>query len=746
MRGILAAAVVALLLGVPPAPAADAVPRDGLDAVLLADGRTVICRANRFADGTVEMSFEGGAVVVPAAAVAEIRKFADFDPEPRDEGERKSAAAGLVRWGGKWIEAKARDAALEADRARERKARADAGVATDWADRARRNTAHFAIESNLRKQDVDLYENLLESFYTYFTSGLKVSVKNRIPVLIFRTREEFQEHQRKDSGHVLEHAVGYFMPVVGKEHLVLYDWQGDREETIDTLFHETTHLFLHLANPEVRLPALINEGIAEYYGAATVKKGKITRGLVQDGRLVDLLAMIDDRRLPSLGVLLAHGHPDRNAADYERFATEDYAAAWAFVHFLFHAEDGKYLPRLIAYLNAHWSLKEKDAASGSTKERRWMKFVDDKQLFLRTFKVKDFATLDREFAAYVKTLKFGNASGRVARAFDLLARKKDQAGAAAELRAGLAAAGDDVDVLAKIVKGFSRVDGCEQEASVLLGRVLALDPMNMSLRYELTSWFPDDATEVPHLRICAGFDPVDVVGLNARAWMSFRGLHPPGLLAAGLGEPDQLEEERKALLAREKPAPAALLRIAEIGFRLGEPAPAGEAARRAVEADPASPAAHALVARAAAAAGDGKSFSASLGEFRRAAEKRSAAEGRPAGAAQRETLGAFVESVAYALALEKVPEARRAVDAWFAAPGFTATTEGEWILFAGLALKSGDFKTGVERMRRAFAAMPGAGRLGAVIYYIPEDALPPDLRDGPPEPAPEPGPGPEGGK
>ncbi len=735
-KGLLAAVLAAagaLLPCAAPAPAADAVPRDGLDAVVLADGRVVLCRCRKSAEGTVELGFEGGSVQVPRAAVAEIRLFADYDPEPRTDEERKSAAAGLVRWGGRWIEAKARDAAIGADRARERKLRAEAGAPADWADRSIRNTGHFVLEANLRKKDVDAYQELLEGFYGYFTSGLKVSVKNRIPVYVFRTREEFQEFQKKDTGHVSEHAVGYFMPIVGREHLALFDWQGDREETLGVLFHESTHLFMHLANPEIDLPNMINEGIAEYYGAATYRKGKFTRGRVQDGRLADVLRMLDEKTLPSLEQLLARGHPDRDAPDWAAFTVDDYAQSWAFVHFLFHAEDGKYLPRLLTYLNAHWSLKLKDADPDGTKERRWMRFSDDRALLLRTLKAKDFASLDRDFVAYVKGLKFGDASGRVTRAFHLLRKGQDREGAAAELRAALAAAGDDVEILGKIVKGFSLIEGCEQEASAVLDRVVALDPLNMPLRYELTAWFPDDSTEIPHLRICAAFDPLDVVGLNSRAWLSFRGIHPANLLAAGLGEPEDLDAERKAILAGEKPTAAGLLRAAEISLRIGEPGPAREAARRAAAADPSSPAPQALLARAAAAEGDARAFTASLGDFRRAAIQRAAAESRPASAPEMETLGAFMDAVAYALALEKVAEARRAVDAWFAAPGFRARTEGEWVLFAGLALKGGDFQEGIQRLRKGLAAAPGAGRLGWIVWFIPPEALPPDLRGGPDE-------------
>ena len=130
LAALVAACTCAILLAAPPAPATDAVPKDGLDAVVLADGRGVLCRAMRLDDGTVEMGFEGGSVIVPGGAVAEIRRFADFDPLPRTDEERKSAGAGLVRWGGRWVEPAFRAAARSADRARARKLRAAVGAST----------------------------------------------------------------------------------------------------------------------------------------------------------------------------------------------------------------------------------------------------------------------------------------------------------------------------------------------------------------------------------------------------------------------------------------------------------------------------------------------------------------------------------------------------------------------------------------------------------------------------------------
>ncbi|NUN53409.1 MAG: hypothetical protein HUU06_11570, partial [Planctomycetaceae bacterium] len=551
------AVLFALLAAAAAAPAdVEGVPADGKDVVFLADGRVLRCRAGAEAEGRVELGFTGGAVHVPKAAILEIRRFAGWDPEPRDDAERAKAAAGMVRWDGEWIPRARADALLAKDRERAEKLWKESASRSEWENRWKRDTAHFTIEANLPKESVDFYEQALEQYYEYFTSAFKVSVKRRIPVYILRTREEFRAFQKKDTGSAGEHTVGYFVSRKGKEHLVLFDWQGNRSETLSVLFHECTHLLLHLANPDVALPALLNEGLSEYYGANLVVKGRMVRGGIQDERLADLRAMIEEKTLPALDDLLAHGHRDRAAQGWKKLSVSDYAHAWAFIHFLMHGAGGKYRQRLAAWMNGHLGLEFRDAAAGSTKERYYMRFKDDRALLLQCLKVKDYATLEREFLDHVASMEYAGARGLLAQGLRKLAKERNEAAALEYLGKALANAGDDAEVLSLVARVYSRIDGKEEEGERLLLRALDLDPLNVDRRYETSSWFPDGDAEIPHLRMCEEMAPGDPVALAATAWLAFRGEGRDRWVGGGVFG-GGAEEAKAALEAGAPPAECA---------------------------------------------------------------------------------------------------------------------------------------------------------------------------------------------
>lgn len=703
---------------VPAAAAEDAIPCDGLDAVILSDGRVIRCRAGGEADGRLELVLPGGSVKVPRGEVAEVRRFADWDPEPRDDAERAKAAAGQVRWAGEWVPAARRDELRRQDRERQRKVHEAGAAHLRWENRWRRNTGHFAIEANIPAKALDAYAETLEAFYAYFTSAFKVSPKRPIPVYILRSRDEFQEFHRKDVGGGSENTVGYFVPRQGSEHLVLFDWQGDRAETLRVLLHECTHLLVYLANPSLRLPTFVNEGLAEYYGACTMRKGKIVRGAVQEERLVGLRALLEEGKLPDLETLLSHGHPDRRAPGWKKFTVDDYAHSWALVHFLFHGADGKFQPRLVAYLNGHWLMKPGDGAPGSSKDHYWMPHAADRDLFLRSLKAKDFGTLQEELLEYVRGLPLEGPQAIALRGM-LRLRGGSPAAAEEDFREALARGADDPDVLAMLARGFSLLEGREKEAEEVLGRAIDLDPLNVERRYELSAWCQDGDAEIPHLRICAALAPEDPVGIAARAWLGFR--------KAGAGDggpspfstpPPETDAVRAALKAKG-PAPAAeaCLRAARWLLDSGEAAEAAEAARAAIRGAPGDPAGPEALARAAILLGDPAEFVRAMEAFRGAATPKGKGGPAPSGPELKDRESRLaVEAAAAALAAGKVAETRRVLDDWFARPGREPRLEGEWILHAGVAALGKDLAAFRARAAKAILAVPGSERIRILAW------------------------------
>ncbi|MCK6482375.1 MAG: hypothetical protein L6R43_20180, partial [Planctomycetes bacterium] len=475
------------------------------------------------------------------------------------------------------------------------------------------------------------------------------------------------------------------------------------------------------ANPDVALPALLNEGLSEYYGANLVVKGRMVRGGIQDERLADLRAMIEEKTLPALDDLLAHGHRDRAAQGWKKLSVSDYAHAWAFIHFLMHGAGGKYRQRLAAWMNGHLGLEFRDAAAGSTKERYYMRFKDDRALLLQCLKVKDYATLEREFLDHVASMEYAGARGLLAQGLRKLAKERNEAAALEYLGKALANAGDDAEVLSLVARVYSRIDGKEEEGERLLLRALDLDPLNVDRRYETSSWFPDGDAEIPHLRMCEEMAPGDPVALAATAWLAFRGEGRDRWVGGGVFGGGA--EEAKAALEAGAP-PAECARIAGLLLSDREPEAALAAARRAAEGLPGDPEALRMLARAAASCGDAAEFARAL-EGIGAPPAKGAVPG-PGPSAEMRLARALVEAAAQALALERPRELRKALDPWFAREGRGPRIEAEWILHLALPLMTEDFETFAKRGREGTEALKGSNRIGFLVAFARSGLGPPE--------------------
>ena len=219
----------------------------------------------------------------------------------------------------------------------EAKARRHANRKTPW----RLDGKVIFIETNTTEAKLHRYAAAVNAFYKRFSKIFKIKKTplqiwgKKIGVRIFRSREDFAAYRRDsgDSGSS-ESTVGYYH--LGRKELILYDDPDDPAETLDTLFHEGTHLFAHMAlgNQSDNLPPWINEGIAEYFGPSRFDpiKQDLSYGLPQYNRLIDAKRLIK-RGGVSLKSLLTR--------KYSAFSVEDYALSWSLVHMLIEKKKKK---------------------------------------------------------------------------------------------------------------------------------------------------------------------------------------------------------------------------------------------------------------------------------------------------------------------------------------------------------------------------------------------------------------------
>jgi len=362
------------------------------DKLVLNDGRII-------EECTLETRGQEQFVVFPHGRIkvlpSQIREvFVDSTEAivPQNDFERQQLEKGLVPYQGQWITEKKRETLFREIRL-ERQARLQkCRKHLEWRHAWRRETPHFIVLTNTSEELSAYYTNLFESFYSSFTRRWNIDesklAKKRKPVVnIYRNKEQYMASGAPAGSSGLFDARA--------RRLKLYHDFADPRFTLDVLFHEGTHLMIHLLHPGFVFPTWVNEGLAEYYGASVLDEDNgIQYGRVQEGRLAVLrYALAEEGYIPLEKVLMT---------PQSRFKSIHYAEAWGLVHFML--EHKKYRSKFMGYFNALVSgigLEKHFLASGSGGSIFTLKPEDDVTLFKKRMGLGEMAELEREFLEYV---------------------------------------------------------------------------------------------------------------------------------------------------------------------------------------------------------------------------------------------------------------------------------------------------------------------------------------------------------
>lgn len=159
------------------------------------------------------------------------------------------------------------------------------------------------------------------------TSGFARTVDRRLAVYLFDNLDDYHRAGGLQ-GSAGIYAGSALLAVVPRQQA----WAGWA-----TVQHEGFHQF---ADQSVggRWPVWLNEGMAEYFAAAVWTGDTFVTGLIHPLALLRLQATLKaNRAKPFLGFARMD-----QAAWNAQLSSEQYAQAWAMVHFLAHAHDAKY--------------------------------------------------------------------------------------------------------------------------------------------------------------------------------------------------------------------------------------------------------------------------------------------------------------------------------------------------------------------------------------------------------------------
>ncbi len=141
--------------------------------------------------------------------------------------------------------------------------------------------------------------------------------------------------------------------VAGSNQILAFKENRTREEVLSTLYHEGFHQFLY-NRVSRKVPIWLNEGLAEYFAEATWDGDAFIMGQKPVQRIHALQDAARSGTLMPMQKLLSmkEGEWAANVQSGSRLARLQYNQAWSIIHFLLHANDGRYADRLDGYLKS----------------------------------------------------------------------------------------------------------------------------------------------------------------------------------------------------------------------------------------------------------------------------------------------------------------------------------------------------------------------------------------------------------
>ncbi len=247
-----------------------------------------------------------------------------------------------------------------------------------------RVSQHYSMQSDLPEKEAKQMLDELEAIDLEFRKFMPPR-ELKIPKgygYIFATQATYSIYSELTTGSQSHNTLGYYSPRYRQLHLFKdQDDSGTKKValTADTLRHEAWHMYVDNIVPTI--PRWLNEGIAEYFGAATIVAGKPTVFGLQEGRLEILQKYLAAGAVKSTKELMA-----MNATEFMTYDA-NYPHAWALVYMCMVHYPNKYKTLFMSFVEA--------LRKGQTVEEARDNY----------FSERDFIQLDRDFKVMLKALE-----------------------------------------------------------------------------------------------------------------------------------------------------------------------------------------------------------------------------------------------------------------------------------------------------------------------------------------------------
>jgi len=198
---------------------------------------------------------------------------------------------------------------------------------------------YYIIHTDLDPNDVRevaLRMSAMAEEYHYRTQGFAGKIRQKLPFYVFRKKEDYvAAGGLPGSGGVF---AGDKLMAIAGDQVSGRTWR--------VIQHEGFHQFVrHVVGGDI--PTWFNEGLAEYFEEARFTGDGFVVGLVPPRRLGRLKEAMQAGRPMALSEMMQISQREWNE---HLPKTANYDHAWSLVHFLVHAEDGKYVKALNGFL------------------------------------------------------------------------------------------------------------------------------------------------------------------------------------------------------------------------------------------------------------------------------------------------------------------------------------------------------------------------------------------------------------
>ncbi|MEO1235856.1 MAG: DUF1570 domain-containing protein [Planctomycetota bacterium] len=251
-------------------------------------------------------------------------------------------------------------------------------------DLSRFESKAYVIHTNLTREEALEYGRHMDLIYREYArrfSDLRGGSRRKQNLYLFRTEEDYHSVLQTDFRIPSQNSGGMFFGTG------LATWiEGSSQDWIyEVLQHEGFHQFAHDKLGD-QLPIWVNEGLAEYFGAAIIVDGDVRLGIVDENRLALLRAAMERRQTLGFQELLNLSHANWNA-NLRSGAIQghlQYIQAWSMVHFLVHGDRGRYRDAFGNYLielsrgrSHEVAFRKSFGDNNAAFERRWERFIGE---------------------------------------------------------------------------------------------------------------------------------------------------------------------------------------------------------------------------------------------------------------------------------------------------------------------------------------------------------------------------------